>query len=160
MTKKIPLTQGKFTVVDDADFEQLNRHKWFASRKGNTWYAVRVQAPSANHICMHRVIMNAPKGMEVDHQNNDGLDNRRGNLRICTHAENLRNVGKSTRNTSGFKGVSWDKRRQKYTAQISVSYKDIRLGRFTDPIEAAKAYDEAARKYYGEFARTNFSPTP
>jgi len=105
---------------------------------------------------MHRVILDAPMNMLVDHINGNGLDNRRENLRICTNTENLRNRGKDRDNTSGYKGVVIKKGEKKFRAQIRVNQKTIHLGSFSTPEEAARAYDDAAREYFGEFAWTNF----
>ena len=105
---------------------------------------------------MHRVILNTPMGMDTDHINGNGLDNRRCNLRICTHAENISNQRKySNTMLSKFKGVSWDKSRNRWIVYIGVHPKRIFLGRFKTEIDAAIAYDNAARKYFGEFACTN-----
>lgn len=99
--------------------------------------------------------MDAPDGMHVDHINGDGLDNRRENLRVCSPMQNLWNSKKQT-NTSGFKGVTKRASDKAFIARIRVNYKLISLGSFADPIDAAKAYDAAARAHFGEFARTNF----
>jgi hypothetical protein len=157
MTKQIPLSQGKFAIVDDADYEWLNQWKWTAdkSASSDTWYARRGEGrPSRKKSHMHRVIMNAPDGMEVDHVNGDGLDNRRENLRICTRAQNAHNTGIHPRNTTGFKGVS--RTRQGFVAQMVINGKHIYIGTFKSPEEAAKAWDESAKKNHGEFARLNF----
>jgi hypothetical protein len=98
--------------------------------------------------------------MEVDHVNGDGLDNRRSNLRVCTHAENARNQSSRTRmSTSRFRGVVWAKDRRKWRAMIGDNGRTVHLGNFTDEIEAAQAYDRAAREMYGAFARLNFPET-
>lgn len=99
---------------------------------------------------MHRVIMNPPVGMEVDHINRNKLDNRRSNLRICTHAENLANRIKPRNNTSGYKGVVWNKSRSKWLAQITVKKRHIYLGQFDDIEEANEAYNLGFVKYYGK----------
>src|SRR5690606_1175342 len=104
MPKRIPLTKGMFTLIDDADCERVNLHKWRAHRSRNTWYAVR-NGPGRKMIFLHRFISDAPEGLIVDHVNGDGLDNRRENLRLCTHAENARNRQTNRNNTSGYKGV-------------------------------------------------------
>jgi hypothetical protein len=158
--KKLKLSQGKFAVVDDEDYEELAKYKWRAQKGGYTFYAVRssyLKDGKHNVILMHRVILDAPKGMFVDHINGDGLDNRRCNLRLCTHAENIRNSKTRRDNTSGYKGVYLLKHDRKWCACLSVNGVTRHLGRFTTPEAAARAYNEAAEKYYGRFARTNYS---
>lgn len=100
--------------------------------------------------------MAATKGEIVDHCNHDTLNNRRENLRLCTVAQNTANQRKSIRNTSGFKGVSWDRQNRQWEAKVCINGHRIFLGRFADLIEAARAYDAGAIKYFGEFAYTNF----
>lgn len=157
MTKELPLTQGKVALVDDEDYERLKHFKWSVLRKPDRYYARRnIKRPQRGGIYLHREIMNAPPGMQVDHINGDGLDCRRANMRLATNAENGQNRIKRVHNTSGFKGVRLDKRRKKWSARIWVNNKEIHLGMFEIIEEAARAYDEAARKYHGEFARTNF----
>jgi hypothetical protein len=154
--KEIQLTQGRVALVDDADYEYLSQWKWKAYKDRYTWYArrgIRVGFVIKT-IHMHRLITNAPDGLFVDHINGDGLDNRRGNLRVCTKSENGFNRGKNSNNTTGYKGVTTNK--GKYRAQIRIDGKMCGLGRYTDPVEAAKAYDRAAKKHYGEFAKLNF----
>lgn len=159
MTKEIPLTQGQVSLVDDEDFEWLNQWNWFAMARRQTFYARREGKTLFGRrtaIFLHRVIMDAPKGMQVDHINGDGRDNRRSNLRLATNAENCRNRQLPSVNTSGYKGVVFKSEFGKWRATIGVNSSRIHLGYFESPIEAARAYDEAARKYFGEFARTNF----
>lgn len=151
--KMIPLTQGKFALVDDEDFEYLTQWKWCAVRSDTTFYAERGE--SGHHIRMHADIMNNPKGMEVDHRNRNGLDNRRENLRVCTNQQNKMNRGRFSSNTSGFKGVSLTDHGT-YQARIQVNKKRINLGSFADATQAARAYDKAANQYFGEFAWLNF----
>ncbi|GAG28472.1 unnamed protein product [marine sediment metagenome] len=105
---------------------------------------------------MHRMILGVEKGVDVDHINGDGIDNRRFNLRACLRSENGRNRRLSKNNKSGYKGVCWNKSCNKWVAQIKYNYKEYSLGCFFCIIKAAKAYDKAAREYFGEFARTNF----
>lgn len=152
MTKSIPLNHGKVAIVDDDMFEFLSQWKWYAHRDWNTWYVQRCIGKAT--IKMHRVIMNAPDGMKVDHRNHNGLDNQRLNLRVCTHAQNVMNSKPSRVNTTGFKGVSIH--HGKYRAQIEVSKKKITLGYYVNPVDAARAYDQAAKKHFGEYAWTNF----
>lgn len=104
---------------------------------------------------MHREIVGTPEGMDTDHINGDKLDNRRSNLRICTHAQNGANRGPQKNGSSGYKGVSYHCK--KWRVQICINGKTKRLGGFNSLLDAAKAYDKAARKYHGEFARTNVS---
>lgn len=152
MTKSIPLSKGKFTLVDDEDFEKTNKYKWHI----NNMYAARTTWPSHKHVYMHRYIMGVKAGQEVDHINGDKLDNRKENLRIASHSENGKNQVKPKNNTSGFKGVTRNKYKGNWIAQIKINGKHLSLGRFDDIQEAARAYDDAARKYFGEFAKLNF----
>jgi hypothetical protein len=155
--KEIPLTQGKVAIVDDEDFEELSKVKWCAQKSKDTFYAVRglyrSDKKTKGQIIMHRVILDAPTDKFVDHINGDGLDNRRENLRLCSHAENQRNKGKQKNNTSGFKGVCWHKRSKKWYVQIMADKKLINVGLFTTLEEAVSAHKSAALKYHGEFAR-------
>jgi hypothetical protein len=107
---------------------------------------------------MHREIMNAPDDLHVDHINGNGLDNRESNLRLATSAQNTWNRDKNKNNTTGFKGVTCDKGRGKFRAQIRVNGKHVHLGWFDDPRKAAVAYDSGVRKYHGTFGCTNFKP--
>lgn len=153
--KKIPLTQGKYAIVDDIDFEYLNQWKWTFH---NLEYAYRKDSKdNRKNILMHRAILKTPTGKLTDHVNGNGLDNRRGNLRVCTSSQNQKNQRKNKANTSGFKGVSWDKERKKWAAYINANGRLYHLGRFSIKRVAAEAYDKAAKKLHGEFARLNFA---
>ena len=143
----IALTKGYFATVDAADYEALSRYKWTALVAGSKVYAIR--AAKGKTILMHREIMDAPDDKVVDHIDGNGSNNRRTNLRLCTRAQNLYN-SKPRAARSRYKGVRYDKRKQKWTAEITY------LGSFDDEIEAAKAYDRKAREFFGEFARLNF----
>ena len=159
--KEIPLTQGKVAIVDDEWYEYLNQWKWYAVKSGKTFYAARTQnknkSQPAKTFCMHRVILGLCGDRQlVDHADQDGLNNTVKNLRLCVKSQNARNRGKTKVNSSGFKGVFWAKHANKFSAKIGNSGRLIHLGYFGDPSEAARAYDDAARKYHGEFAVLNF----
>lgn len=164
--KQIGLTQGHLVLIDAIDYEWLNQWKWsFSGYCGRKFgYAVRRTYPKGRNrksktVLMHRLITECPEGMEVDHINGNRMDCRRSNLRVCTRLGNTKNRGLGKNNTSGFKGVSWHKINGVWTANIRLNKKRIHLGSFKDKTEAAKAYDKAAIKYFGEFARLNFSST-
>lgn len=148
--KKIKLTQGKVAIVDDEDFEALNKWKWHFT---NTGYAARRAWPSNKIVLMHRQLMDTPIGMDTDHRNSNGIDNRRENLRISTRQQNGMNKDRLARNTSGFKGVFWRADKKLWLARVGNVY----AGKFKDKIEAARAYDKKAKELFGEFARLNFS---
>ncbi|TAL13964.1 hypothetical protein EPN95_04725 [Patescibacteria group bacterium] len=139
--KKIPLTQGKFALVDDEDADLVEGYKWTAKKDGNRFYAYRRVGPRKT-LYMHRLLLGLtdPK-VDTDHRDGDGLNNRRENLRACTRSENMRNTGKRVTNTSGYKGVCWDKGKEKWRAAIRLDGKRIFLGYFADPIEAAQTYE-------------------
>lgn len=153
----IPLTRGKFAIVDAEDYEELSKYKWCATDGGGTWYAVR--AVGKERIKMHRWILNAPPDLLVDHIDRNGLHNRRSNIRLATYGENCQNQKRTANNTSEYKGVHWHKWQKKWAAAIRADNKRHHLGYFRDEIEAAKAYDRAARKYHGQFAHLNFPET-
>jgi hypothetical protein len=155
MTKQIPLSQGKVAIVDDELYDYLAQWKWSVTLNRNRYYARRTDWKTKKKIYMHRLIANVPSGLMVDHINDDSLDNRRENLRVCTNAQNLVNTGKPKSNTSGFKGVSWSKFAKKYQAYISKNGKRFHLGYFDDNTTAALAYDYAAIELHGPFAKTN-----
>ena len=152
--KKIKLTQGKYVLVDDEDFDWLNQWKWLAFDNNGHFYAAR--RPKSGIVFMHRLILESGKGNIVDHANQDTLDNRRSNIRLCTRAENQANRGSSKGSASIYKGVTWDKRGKKWCAAIKVDGKSIALGRFEDEVEAAKAYDKKHIEVHAEFACPNF----
>lgn len=157
--KEIELTKGMVALVDDEDYAMLMSHKWRSMKsKNGTLYAVRnVQVNGKwGSILMHRLVMDAPPGTEVDHINMNTLDNRKENLRVCSRSENSCNRPANANNTSGYKGVSWDKRNKKWVAQIRRDKKIIHIGYYDDAEEAARAYDEKAKGLFREFAWTNF----
>jgi hypothetical protein len=115
-----------------------------------------MRAENGKAIYMHLEIMSAPDGMEVDHMNGNGLDNRRENLRLCTRAQNRMNSVKRIGKSSTFKGVYWHKNCRKWRASLKLDGKEIHIGYFNTELEAAEAYDEKALELFGEFAKPNF----
>jgi hypothetical protein len=153
--KEIELSQGKKTIIDDEDFEELSKYNWYCNAQG---YSVRsVAGDRSKKIRMHRVIINCPDSHIVDHINGNRLDNRKSNLRITDSTGNARNTGLSTKNTSGHTGVSFVKRVNKYRAYITIDYKQIHLGYFKTIEDAKNAYETAAKTYHGEFNRSNIN---
>lgn len=164
--KKIKLTQGKYALIDEEDFDLISQYKWYAKKIGNTFYAARaitVQGQNKHKnikrkqktIIMHREIMKnkLKQNQEIDHINGNGLDNRKCNLRLCNRSENMMNQ-RIKKGTSQYKGVRWDK---KWRAQITYNKKQKHLGFFNNEIDAAKAYDKKAKELFGEFAKLNFN---
>lgn len=157
---QIPLTQGLFALVDDSDYEELSEHLWYAHYQprcadDETYYAMRESAKDTT-IYMHRVILDAPSLVRVDHKNKNGLDNQRDNLRLCTNSQNQAN--KSKQNgvySSSYKGVSWVGRVAKWRAYIVINNKQYHLGYFSLESSAAFAYNDAALNSFGEFALLN-----
>ena len=157
---KIPLTQGRFAKVDPQDYIWLSQFRWHCKPNINAAYAVRTvtSANKTKRIYMHRQILNTPPHLVCDHINHDGLDNRRQNLRNCTINQNNANSRSARNASSKYKGVSWNKTRKKWAAYIKKDKKQFNLGLFSSELEAAKAYDQAAKKYHAEFAALNFPP--
>ena len=155
--KTIQLTQNKVALVDDADYEELAKYKWQAKKRGHSYYAVRSGWDSGKviEISMHRAILRAPKGQHFDHINHNALDNRRANLRACTHTQNMGNMVSKT-GVSCYKGVSWNKKAKRWVVQIQYMGHKIHLGYFLSEIYAAGVYDRHASKLFGEFACLNF----
>lgn len=164
----IPLTRGVIALVDATDMDMLAQHNWYALRSPVAWYATRIVTNADGRriaLYMHRVIMSPPDGMQVDHREHYDraalvVDNRRANLRICTQGQNLMNTRPRVGGSSRKKGVSWDSSRGKWIAQITVNGKYRHLGRFDDEDDAARAYDVAAERLYGEFGRPNDHRSP
>jgi len=153
----IPLTQGKVAIVDAADFEWLNQWKWCASLCDGSWYAMRKDyALGRRHgktVYMHRFAMRAPRGIEVDHFDGNTLNNSRAtNLRLATSQQNKFNTGVKKNNTSGYKGVSWNKKLQKWVAQAVINREHRYLGLHATKELAAEAYVKATSPAHGEFS--------
>ena len=161
--RKIGLTKGEYAIVDAADYEELSKYKWHVAGNGKMLYAQRMarsKCPGQRQykVKMHRQIMNVPEGLFVDHINHNGLDNRRSNLRIVTKMQNNWNKRKlKTGCSSKYKGVSFFKRSGKWQARIVHNGKNIFIGQYDDEESAARAYDEKAKKLFGEYAATNFA---
>ena len=153
--REISLTQGKFAIVDDEDYERISAHKWSFQNGG---YAVRTEKHGNSHhvILMHRVISGAREGQQVDHIDHNTLDNRKSNIRVCSPSQNHGNRGLNKNNTSGYKGVAKSVGCSTWRAYIAIDYRQISLGSYRSPVEAAMAYDKAAQEYFGEFASFNF----
>ncbi|NES03982.1 MAG: hypothetical protein F6K22_14750 [Okeania sp. SIO2F4] len=154
MSKEILITRGQVVIVDEQDYEELSKHKWYLI----DGFAARTikKDDKRTTIYMHRVIMDAPMGVSVYHINHNKLDNQRENLRLVKGSARMHRRP-SVKHSSKYRGVYWCKDKRKWIAEIKVYKKQIRLGRFEVEKDAAIAYDEAARKYYGSLARTNFA---
>ena len=160
--KRIELSQGQFAIVDDADYDWLNQWKWYASEDhSGKFYPTRMASRKEGKrytIKMSRQILGLKRGdkRQADHRDHNPLNNRRNNLRICTNQQNQMNQKPQRRITSSkYKGVCWCKRHKKWQAQIMINKKVKYLGYFTSEIDAALAYNEGAKKYFGEFAYLN-----
>lgn len=152
--KMIPLTQGYFATVDDRDYAQLRKFNWCAHVKPQrTVYAKR--RGKTKQMDMHVQILGLQPGTVIDHRDGNGLNNRRRNLRRCRVYQNVQNQRRRSTNTSGFKGVSWNKNCEKWIARIMARYKSVFLGYFSSRRAAARAYNEAAIRLHGPFARLN-----
>ncbi len=155
---RIPLTHGHYAKVDPEDYGWLSQFRWHFVKSGRTYYAVRTNYENgrSGKIWMHREIMGTPRGLVCDHINHNGLDNRTRNLRNCTVAQNNLNRRHYRNGKSRYRGVFWSKEMQMWGAGIRAHGRPKHLGYFLHEIEAARAYDAAARKYHAEFANLNF----
>ena len=151
----VALTQGRVAIVDATDAHLVSGENWQFSSHPTTEYAGRSQWAGNRYVKvkLHRVLMNAPDGLQVDHIDGNGLNNRRCNLRLVTNTQNCWNQRRAKNNTSGYRGVSFDARRGCWQANIRVNGKLKYLGRFETPKDASAAYDAAALKAFGQFAR-------
>ncbi len=152
----VPLTRCQFAIIDIADAELVGKMNWSARRQPNTFYAFR-NAGNGRSELLHRLIMGAGSDdPRVDHRDGNGLNNRKENLRFCTHSQNFANMYRR-RPKTGFRGVYQDRRQPgRWYARICFQFNKMHLGTFATPEEAAKAYDAAAVAHFGEFAHPNF----
>jgi len=157
--RRIYLGEGEWTIVEPEDYYRLKHFKWHLIGNNEKFYAfrnIKIGHTGTKMVSMHREIMNAPRGLLVDHRNRNGLDNRRANLRLATYSQNNCNKPKRKNTSSRFIGVCFNKLNQCWGAHIQHQGGKIFLGYFDSETEAAKAYDAAAKKYHGAFARLNF----
>lgn len=150
--KLISLTKGQKCMVDDSDYNFLSCINWYAERRRNGKFS----ACNGTFGRMHRLIMSYDPNVEIDHIDGNPLNNQRRNLRLCTHKQNCQNKGKSRRGTSIYHGVYMHPINKNWIARIKPDRKGIHLGSFKDQESVAKAYDAAAKIYFGEFANLNF----
>ncbi len=158
--RRIYLGEGKWTIVDPQDYYRLKNFKWIVYGTGSNFYVIRykiIDQKKTTIVSMHREITNPPDNLLVDHRNVNALDNRRADLRLATNSQNQCNRPKTRlKTTSRYIGVHFDKRAGRWAAMIRKKGKKTWLGYYDCEIEAARAYDAAAREYHGEFARLNF----
>jgi len=166
MVKEIALTRGQVALVDDEDFERVNKYKWCAVwDSGRRIYTARRakrvrerENGKQGCIYLHRFVMDAPNGEDVDHRDHDPLNDQKSNLRICARSQNCMNQLKQDGCSSRFKGVVWNKKKLNWQASIKKDYKQHHLGFFTDETDAARAYNQAALRLHGDFACLNVFP--
>jgi hypothetical protein len=163
--KEIPTTRGFLAKVDDEDYERVMQFKWAANVNGNTVYATRcIRKPNGDRTkqSLHRFVLNLPAGKkpQVDHEDRNGLNCQKHNLRMATHAQNQGNQKKRKGTSSKYRGVTWHKKDLRWQASIEIKGKCKYLGQFAKEKEAARAYDAAAKEVYGEFANLNFEVNP
>jgi hypothetical protein len=159
--RRIPLGDGKYVVVDAEDYYRFGCFRWSDLGGSRNIYAARTIRDKKGKIrlvALHKEIMKPPRRRVVDHRNGNSQDDRRANLRTATYLQNSCNRGKKRNATSKYIGVSFEKQTKKWGVTIKYRGKHIRIGRFKTEIEGALAYDRAALKYRGEYARLNFPP--
>lgn len=155
---RIPLSRGFSAIIDDRDLELVSGRSWYhhVGRSNKTGYALSSDRSQGRVFYMHRVILGLQDPeIKTDHINQDGLDNRRENLRVCSDFDNSHNVGLKANNTSGYKGVTWHDPGSKWQARIRKDGRRVHLGLFSHARDAAEAYNKAAAETYGDFAWLN-----
>lgn len=156
--KYIKLTKNKKAIIDNEDFEWLNKYKWHAGNKGYAIHSEWINNKSSS-IYMHRFILQKhnlyKNSLEIDHINRNKLDNRKCNLRLCTDSQNKANIEKLYKNTSGYKGVHWNKSHNKWEAKINFNNKNIFLGYFENKEDAGNKYIKKSKELYKEFSIFN-----
>jgi len=151
----VPLTRGYEAIVDIEDAGMASGYNWYVMFCGeNLVYAARNERVTGKRktILMHRVVANPSEKQVVDHRDHNGLNNRKSNLRVCSHTENIRNSRKRLDNTSGYRGVCWNKKLRKWQAEINVNGEVIYLGTFKDIEKAYQAYCKASRRYHKDYS--------
>lgn len=156
--RRISLSQGKYAIVDDEDYEMISRFKWHYSKRGYAYCILNMGRLNGKsqwaRSYLHRMILHVPLDKEIDHCNHNKLDCRRANMRVCTRQQNSRNMLRHRDSVSIYKGVSWSKEKGKWESRI-YNNKSIFLGYFNDETEAAKIYNTKASELFGEFACLN-----
>lgn len=155
---KISLTQNKFAIIDNEDWDKIKDYSWCISTDNNIVAYIKGSGrKNRKLILLHRLIMNAKQGQEIDHINRNRLDNRKNNLRFCNRSQNNMNAKKRKGTLSKYKGVTWSKRDKKWKSYIGLNGKFINLGSYDNEKIAALIYNEKAQQLFGEFARVNKS---
>lgn len=159
--KQLMLQNGGFALVDDEDYKELSKYKWYADYRPRSCYIRRMErrntpeGPRQRYVYLHRQIMQPPPGMQVDHINSDATDNRRENLRICTRSQNNQNARRRVDSKHSYKGV-WITKGGKYASRIRNGNKRVHIGVYDNEVLAAKAYDQKAKELFGAYAKLNF----
>jgi hypothetical protein len=150
-TYSIPLSKGQIALIDKEDLDKVKNYGWYATydKIGKTFYATT--RTHGTRIRMHRLILNAKEGQVVDHSDHNGLNNRKSNIRLCTQSQNCMNKRGQSNNSSGYKGVSYHKRKNKYQAMIMINRKQMYIGSFCTASEASEAYQKKAQELFGSF---------
>jgi hypothetical protein len=159
--KQLRLQNGSVALVDDEDYEELSKFKWYADQRSRSCYIRRLErnntpeGPRQRCVYLHRQIMQPPPGMDVDHINSDATDNRRENLRICTRSQNNQNARRRVDSNQSYKGV-WITQNGKYASRIYDGGKKVHIGVYDNEVSAAEAYDRKAKELFGAYAKLNF----